>query len=293
MSFSNFSSITSSQASYSGLQNYANNSGIGSLNLDKSIVDSWSADKAAVFQQPFSTSTNVPDYAGDVLNTPSSGGNASAFTFITAPGQVSYSQGAEVNQVSIFGTNNPPLTVAGRNAGELQLGDALMEGFILGKQVELSINQLFAMQQVVLDSKAGFVNVPVYTVFAGPEVGSGKPYGDFVIENIQVDEEMRDLGGKATRARVSVTFREVPKYQISTGMDQSTSTTAGQEIKPSQMTNQGATQDAAVSAARTNTPAATPRPAAASSTGGGGGGSSGGQAPAVTGAGFGRVRLRN
>lgn len=255
---------------------YAGSTGLGGKFFNNpgviSAADSTlNTNFASLSSAPFSTSTNLPDFQGNLLNSPASGANASAFTFITAPGQVSYSQGAEVNQVSIFGSNNPPLTVAGRNAGELQLGDALMEGFILGKQVQQPIDQLFQMQEVVLDTQKGFVNVPVYTVFAGQEVGAGKPYGDFVIENIQVDEEMRDLGGMATRARVSVTLREVPKYQINTGMDQSSSTTAGQAIQPSQMTGQAATQNATAAAASRSTPSAAGNAAAAASSSGGGG----------------------
>lgn len=204
----------------------------------------------------YSTSTNSPQAGGDLLTNPAAGGNATSFTFITAPGQVSYSQGAEINQVSIFGANNPPLTVAGRNAGELQLSDALMEGFILGKQVEQSLDDLFQMQEVVLDSEKGFVNVPVYSVFAGAEVGSGKSYGEYVIENIEVEEEMRDLTGKATRAKVSVSFRQVPKYQINTGVDQASATTGGQAIKPSQATGQTAGQAKNVATNKKTTPAA-------------------------------------
>jgi len=204
----------------------------------------------------YSTSTNSPQAGGDLLTNPAAGGTATSFTFITAPGQVSYSQGAEINQVSIFGANNPPLTVAGRNAGELQLSDALMEGFILGKQVEQSLDDLFQMQEVVLDSEKGFVNVPVYSVFAGAEVGSGKSYGEYVIENIEVEEEMRDLTGKATRAKVSVSFRQVPKYQINTGVDQASATTGGQAIKPSQATGQTAGQAKNVTANNKTTPAA-------------------------------------
>lgn len=204
----------------------------------------------------YSTATNSPDAGGDLLSSSAVGANATSFTFITAPGQVSYSQGAEIQQVSIFGANNPPLTVAGRNAGELTLSDALMEGFVLGKQVKQSIDSLFQMQEVTLDSKNGFVNVPVYTVFAGSDVGSGRAYGNYVIENIEVEEELRDLTGSTTRARVSVSFRQVPTYQISQGIDQATALSGGQSIKSSQQTGQAPKQEAAVAAAKKNVPAA-------------------------------------
>jgi hypothetical protein len=249
MSFSGFSGISSTDASYANLSNYSNSAGIGSLNLDSSVTDSWA--KNAKSFGAFGTSPNVPDYGGDLLNTPAAGSNSTSFVFITAPADVNYSQGAEVNQVSIFGTNNPPVTVSSLNAGELTLGDALMEGFTLGKQVLQPIEDLFRMQEVVLDSKSGFVNVPVYTVYAGQGPGSGRTYGNYVIENIEFKEEMRDLTGSTTRANVSVAFRQVPDYQINSGRDQA----LGANLDTSQQ--QAVAQNTAVTTANAtrNTPA--------------------------------------
>lgn len=257
------------------LSSYTQDTGLGTK------FSALSSNFAGVDTAAFNTSTNFPMVEGDLLSTPASGANATSFTFITAPGQVSYSQGAEIQQVSIFGANNPPLTVAGRNAAELQLSDALMEGFILGKQVQQSIDQLFQMQEVTLDAQKGFVNVPVYTVFAGSDVGSGRAYGNYVIENIEVEEELRDLTGVATRARVSVSFRQVPTYQINTGIDQAGSTTGGQAIKPSQQVNQAASQGANVAAAAKSTLAAKASTAAKAAGGGTGGGRPAG-APVVS-----------
>jgi hypothetical protein len=249
MSFSGFSGISATDASYSNLSNYSNSAGIGSLNLDPSVTNSWAKNVKSFGN--FGTSPNIPDYGGDLLNTPAAGSNSTSFVFITAPADVSYSQAAEVNQVSIFGTNNPPLTVSSLNAGELTLGDALMEGFTLGKQVLQPIDDLFRMQEVVLDSKSGFVNVPVYTVYAGQGPGSGRTYGNYVIENIDFKEEMRDLTGSTTRANVSVSFRQVPDYQINSGRDQAL---GGNLDTPQQ---QAAAQNAAVNTANAtqNTPA--------------------------------------
>jgi hypothetical protein len=249
MSFSGFSGISAADASYANLSNYSNSAGIGSLNLDSSLTDSWA--KNAKNFGGFGTSPNIPDYGGDLLNTPAAGSNSTSFVFITAPADVGYSQSAEVNQVSIFGTNNPPVTVSSLNAGELTLGDALMEGFTLGKQVLQPIEDLFRMQEVVLDSKSGFVNVPVYTVYAGQGPGSGRTYGNYVIESIDFKEEMRDLTGSTTRAKVSVAFRQVPDYQIDSGRDQA----LGGNLDTAQQ--QAAAQNTAVNTANAtrNTPA--------------------------------------
>ena len=279
MSFSSFASNIStaktSQTSYANLGNYTGAAGIGNLKLDNNLAEFWSRDPGIDYKQAFTTSTNGPTYGGDILNTPAQAADAKSFVFITAPSEVSYSQGAEVQQVSIFGANNPPVTVAGRNSGELQLGDALMEGFVLGKQVQQPILDLLQMQEVVLDASKGFINVPVYTVYAGQEVGSGRTYGNYVIENIDVAEEMRDLTGTTTRARVSVAFRQVPDYQINTGIDQAGSTSGGAKIKQTNFaTDQAGGQDARARGANggKNTGAGA---GGANGTGGGDGGGGG------------------
>jgi len=55
-----------------------------------------------------------------------------------------------------------------------------------------------------------------------------------------------------------VSFRQVPKYQINTGVDQAGATTGGQAIKPSQATGQPAAQAANVATSKKSTPAAQP-----------------------------------
>lgn len=262
-------------SSFDSIASYAGATGLNTADIfnNASAVQAFSDTAVAeAFANPnFSTSPNIPDFGGDLLASPASGANAQSFTFVTAPSDVSYSQGAVVEQVNIFGSNNPPLTVGSLNSGELVLGDALMEGFVLGKQVLQPIQDFYKMQEVTLNSEDGFVSVPVYTVYAGQSVGSGRTYGNYVIENIEVSEEMRDLTGATTRARVNVSFREVADYQINTGRDQalSSSTDAPQ---------QAAQQAANVAQANTakNTPAASPAAAAAASSGGGGGGGGGG-----------------
>jgi hypothetical protein len=239
MSFSSFTGGVNTD--FTGLQNYVGQSGLGSVTLSNDAVKAYTDD--SLRNANFGTSTNIPDFAGDLLSNSASGGNAAAFTFITAPQEVQYSQGAQVEQVSMFGTNNPPLTVGSLNAGELSLGSAMMEGFTLGKQVQQPLMDLLAMQEVSLDSQNGFVNVNVWSVQANE-----RSYGMYVIENVDIQEEMRDMTGRTTRAMVNVKFREVAAYQVNTGRDQALSKTTGQAAP---------TQDAKVAAANAaqNTPA--------------------------------------
>jgi hypothetical protein len=103
-----------------------------------------------------------------------------------------------------------------------------MEGFTLGKSVQKNLDDLENLMNVEVDSKNGFVNVPIYSVYAG-----GKTYGKYIIEHVEIDEQLRDTQGKATRASVGVTLKQVPEYQVGTGVDQAGASTGGQALDAS------------------------------------------------------------
>jgi hypothetical protein len=235
-------------ADYSGYTNYTGQSGlnVGDVAFPPDAMDTF---LDASLAEQFSTSKLFPDFDGDLNINTAFGQPAAAFTFITPPQDVQYSQGAQVEQVPMFGTNNPPLTVGSLNAGELNLGNALMEGFTLGKQVQKPLEDLQVMQEVVLD-RSGFVNVPVWSVLANE-----RNYGMFVIENIDISESMRDMTGRTTRAMVNVKFRQVAPYQVNTGRDQALSPST--VPAPPKTPDPQAASVAAATAAK-STPAATP-----------------------------------
>jgi len=84
-----------------------------------------------------------------------------------------------------------------------------------------------------LNGSDGFVSVPVYEIWANSRSyggGSGSA-GYFIFKDIRVNEKLRDLKGDTTRAIVDVSFMQVPAYQVNTGRDQATATTAGQTSK--------------------------------------------------------------
>jgi hypothetical protein len=204
--------------SFSGLSNYGEIAGLPNFSVPNSALNAYATASNVSWTSPL-----VPDVSGDLLSSTAFSGNPAAFTFITAPQSVNYSQSAQVEQVSMFGTNNPPITVGSLSAGELALSEALMEGFTLGKQVQQPLEDLYKMQEVTLDSTQGFVNVPVWDVKA-----NDRSYGWYVIETVDYDEQMRDMTGRTTRAMVNVKFRQVPQYQVNTGRDQALSKTTGQ-----------------------------------------------------------------
>lgn len=168
-----------------------------------------------------------------------------SFTFITAPADISYGQESDVQTVSMFGTNEPPVTVGQTNMKTLTLSDALMEGFTVGKSVQKPIDELFAMMNVEL--KSGFVNVPVYNVSANERSYSSRE-GGWIIKSVRVKEELRDLKGNLTRAKVDVELQEVGSYQINTGVDQANQVGVPQSVIQTP-TNAVKKQEAAVAAA--------------------------------------------
>lgn len=150
-----------------------------------------------------------------------------AWKFTTTPGDITWETAAKVDRVPIFGTNKPPVIAGSRGMRDLTLSNALIEGFTFGKSLEGKIAKLEALLNLTLTSK--YVKVPVYWVSASDKrYGSrNKEGGFFVIKQIKVKEELRDLSGKTTRAMVDVSFTQVPDYQVDDGRDLASKSVAG------------------------------------------------------------------
>lgn len=144
------------------------------------------------------------------------GGQSQGWTFITAPEDISWDVANQANRIDIFGTNSPPVVSGTRGMRDLSLSNSLVEGFVRNVAVEDKIAALENLMSYKLNQSDGYVNVPVYQVWAN-EKSYGKGY--FIIKDIKVREKMRDLKGNATRAAVDVSFMEVPQYQVNSGRD--------------------------------------------------------------------------
>ena len=84
MSFSSFLSNESlTNASFTNLGNYSNLAGIGNVKLDGDLAKYWAENPGIDYNKAFTTSTNLPNYGGDVLNTPAQAADAKSFVFIT------------------------------------------------------------------------------------------------------------------------------------------------------------------------------------------------------------------
>ena len=152
--------------------------------------------------------------------------SSQGWTFITAPQDISWETANAVDRVNMFGTNNPPLVSGSRGMRDLNLSDSLVEGFIRQKNVEAKISSLEDLLNYKLNPSDGFVSVPVYQIWANNK-SYGGANGYFIIKSVRIKEEMRDIKGNSTRAKVDVSLLQVPEYQVNTGRDQASKTTSG------------------------------------------------------------------
>ena len=134
--------------------------------------------------------------------------------FITAPQSVSWEKQSRSKVIDTYGTNNPYVNYGSTSLRNLTLGDAMLEGFSDAKEVESNVTQLENCMRMVIDEGKGFTAPYCWHVFAGE-----KSYGTFIINSVSVEESMRDMTGKATRATVSVDLQEVSPYQVTSGID--------------------------------------------------------------------------
>ncbi len=149
-----------------------------------------------------------------------------AWTFITAPEDISWDIANNASRIDMFGTNNPPVVAGSRGMRDLSLSNSLVEGFIRGVNVEGKVAALENLMRYDLNSSDGFVSVPVYQVWAN-EKSYGGPEAYYIIKDVKVKEAMRDLTGNATRAYVDISLMQVPAYQVNSGRDQASATTSG------------------------------------------------------------------
>ena len=142
----------------------------------------------------------------------------SDWVFVTAPQDIGWEKQGDISTVDNFGTNSPYVIYSSTGMRKLNLGEALIEGFSAGKEVEDHIIKLESMMNMVMNGEAGYVSPYVWDLRAGD-----KSYGNFVIESLNIKEVMRNKKGRADRATASITLQQVPDFQINDGRDLATS----------------------------------------------------------------------
>lgn len=142
----------------------------------------------------------------------------SDWVFVTAPQDIGWEKQGAISTVDNFGTNSPYVIYSSTGMRKLNLGEALIEGFSAGKEVEDHIIKLESMMNMVMNGEAGYVSPYVWDLRAGD-----KSYGNFVIESLNIKEVMRNKKGRADRATASITLQQVPDFQINDGRDLATS----------------------------------------------------------------------
>ena len=160
------------------------------------------------------------------------------WSFITAPKNISWDIANQANRVDIFGTNSPPVVAGSRGMRDLSLSESLVEGFVRGVTVGGKIAALENLMNYKLNQTDGFVSVPVYQVTANDRVYGN---GFFIIKDVKIREEMRDIKGDTTRAYVDISLMEVPEYQVNSGRDQASQVAASaKSILPTGVTGANA-----------------------------------------------------
>jgi hypothetical protein len=155
------------------------------------------------------------------------------WTFICAPEDISWDLANASTRIDIFGTNNPPVVAGTKGMRDLSISNALVEGFSRGVTIEGKIRALENLMKYGANATDGFVSVPVYQFWANKKgYGSSETEGGyFIIKDVRVKEELRDLKGDATRARVDISLVQVPAYQVNSGRDQASKVTTGAKSK--------------------------------------------------------------
>ena len=133
--------------------------------------------------------------------------------FITFPQNVSWSKDSVNSEVATYGSNAPYLTYGTTKLRNLSLGSCMFEGFSDGKAIEGNIRELESAMQMVI-TEFGSASPYCWNAYAG-----GKWYGTYIIQSVNVQEQMRDMAGNATRANVDIKLQEVPAYQVNSGVD--------------------------------------------------------------------------
>ena len=153
------------------------------------------------------------------------------WSFICSPEDISWETSAQADRVPIFGANQAPVIGGVRGMRDLSMSGAIVEGFTLGKTVEDKIIALEELLTMSISKDRRYLQIPVYRITANSKVyGAGLNQGGFfVIKSIKVQEKMRDLDGKTTRAVVDVSFTQVPSYQVDKGRDIASRVATGSE----------------------------------------------------------------
>ena len=169
--------------------------------------------------------------------------------FITPPQRVEWSKDSRATEIETYGSNAPYYNYGTTKLRQLTLSDAMVEGFSDGKVVEQNIVNLEKCMEMVID-ETGYASPFCWQVFA-----NSKSYGTYLITNVNVREQMRDVDGRATRAFVDIDLQQVPEYQVNSGTDiTSQAITGGIDKKFEQQLSESARQDAAVGANKSTEP---------------------------------------
>jgi hypothetical protein len=275
-------SATYANTNISGASAFLENSGAKFTDASSTFTDQGLADVANASFSVGSDALNLSGLGGEgALNylqgpTETEGDIPKDWLFITAPQSISWDKQGETSIVNTYGSNNPYVIYSSTGMRKLSLGDCLVEGFSAGKEVEDHVLKLEKLMTTVMNTEKGYVSPYVWDLRAGD-----KSYGKFIIESLQIKEDMRNAKGRADRATVSISLQQVPDFQINDGRDLATKAdlASGQSLASEGAATDTSTADAAANKAGDKVKSGDQTKTGAAAGSGAAGGTSGGPAP--------------
>lgn len=134
--------------------------------------------------------------------------------------QISYTRSSTFQEDKSWGTNVQPSHFNNTSGKSIQISGAILEGMTIGSTITGAVTALETLMSVVNPDNQLQVAPYAYRLIIGSRTLK-EPISDkhspFIIESISVKEEMYDNAGELLMAKIDMSLKEVPYYQINDG----------------------------------------------------------------------------
>lgn len=134
--------------------------------------------------------------------------------------QISYTRSSTFQEDKSWGTNVQPSHFNNTSGKSIQISGAILEGMTIGNTITGAVTALETLMSVVNPDNQLQVAPYAYRLIIGSRTLK-EPISDkhspFIIESISVKEEMYDNSGELLMAKIDMSLKEVPYYQINDG----------------------------------------------------------------------------
>ena len=134
--------------------------------------------------------------------------------------QISYTRSSTFVEDKTWGTNVQPSHYNNTSGKKINIQDAILEGMTIGKTVTGAVQALETLMSVTNPDNQDQIAPYAYRLIVGERTFRepiSQKHAPFVIEQIQVREELYDTKGEVLMYKVDISLKEVPYYQINDG----------------------------------------------------------------------------